>query len=114
MRGRIPSERRWRRCARRATRHTVRSKLCLSRRRRNSFPEKRWSFDRAGEVLAPGSRDDPVQFIEARDLAEWTIRMVEKRETGVYNATGPAEPLGIGGMLDRIKDALKSEAKFTW
>ena len=71
-------------------------------------------IDRGGEVLAPGSPEEPVQFIDARDLAEWTIRMVENRETGVYNATGPAKPLGIGGMLDGIKDALKSDAKFTW
>ena len=71
-------------------------------------------IDRSGEVLAPGSPDDPVQFIDARDLAEWTIRMVENRETGIYNATGPAKPLGIGGMLDEIKAALKSNATFTW
>jgi 2'-hydroxyisoflavone reductase len=71
-------------------------------------------IDRDGEVLAPGSPDDPVQFIDARDLAEWTIRMVENRETGIYNATGPAKPLGVGGMLDGIKSALKSNARFTW
>jgi 2'-hydroxyisoflavone reductase len=71
-------------------------------------------IDRGTEVLAPGSPDDPVQFIDARDLAEWTIRMVESRETGIYNATGPAKPLGIGGMLDGIKPALKSDATFTW
>src|SRR5947209_8249564 len=71
-------------------------------------------IDRGGEVLAPGSPDDPVQFIDARDLAEWTIRMAEKRETGIFNATGPAKPLGIGGMLDQIKAALKSNASFTW
>src|ERR1700746_337655 len=71
-------------------------------------------IDRAGEVLAPGSPNDPVQFIDARDLAEGTIRMVENRETGIYNATGPGKPLGIGGMLDGIKEALKSDAKLTW
>jgi len=71
-------------------------------------------IDRGGEVLAPGSPADPVQFIDARDLAEWTIRMAENRETGIYNATGPAKPLGIGGMLDGIKAALKSNATFTW
>jgi 2'-hydroxyisoflavone reductase len=71
-------------------------------------------IDRAGDVLAPGTPDDPVQFIDARDLAEWTIRMAENRETGTYNATGPAKPLGIGGMLEGIKNALKSDAKFTW
>jgi 2'-hydroxyisoflavone reductase len=71
-------------------------------------------IDRGGEVLAPGSPNDPVQFIDARDLAEWTIRMAENRETGIYNATGPAKPLGIGGMLDEIKAGLKSNAIFTW
>ena len=71
-------------------------------------------IEHGGEVLAPGSPEDPVQFIDARDLAEWTIRMVENRETGVYNATGPAKPLGVGEMLDQIKGALKSNATFTW
>jgi 2'-hydroxyisoflavone reductase len=71
-------------------------------------------IDRGGEVLAPGDPADPVQFIDARDLAEWTIRMVENRETGTYNATGPAKKLGIGNMLNEMKSALKSNAKFTW
>lgn len=69
---------------------------------------------RAGEVLAPGDARDPVQFIDARDLAEWTIRMVENRETGTYNATGPATELGIGDMSGGMKTALSSKATFTW
>jgi len=71
-------------------------------------------IDHGGEMLVPGNPEDPVQFIDARDLAEWTIRMVENRETGIYNATGPAKPFGIGPMLDGIKNALKSDANFTW
>src|ERR1700704_1020792 len=71
-------------------------------------------IDRGGEVLAPGDPGDPVQFIDARDLAEWTIRMVEQRETGIYNATGPAKKLGIGEMLNGIKTANKSNANLTW
>src|SRR5207248_3405310 len=70
--------------------------------------------DRGGEVLAPGNLEDPVQYIDARDLAEWTIRMVENRETGIFNATGPAKPIGVGGMLNGIKDAEKSNATLTW
>src|SRR5437773_1332010 len=71
-------------------------------------------IDRGGEVLAPGKPSDPVQFIDARDLAEWTIRMAENRETGIYNATGSAKPLEIGEMLDGTKAALHSSATFTW
>jgi 2'-hydroxyisoflavone reductase len=71
-------------------------------------------IDRGGEVLAPGDPSDPVQFIDGRDLAEWVIRMVEQRETGIYNATGPEKTLGVGAMLEGIKTANKSNANFTW
>src|SRR6266511_4895749 len=71
-------------------------------------------IERGGEVLAPGIPTDTVQFIDARDLAEWTIRMAENRETGIYNATGPSKQLGVGGMLVQIKAALNSNAAFTW
>jgi nucleoside-diphosphate-sugar epimerase len=70
--------------------------------------------DRGGEVLAPGNPTDPVQFIDGRDLAEWTIRMVENNATGIYNATGPAKKLGVGEMLDTIKTAENAKANFTW
>ena len=33
---------------------------------------------RGGEVRAPGDGSDPVQFSDARDLAEWCVRMVEQ------------------------------------
>ncbi|HBB95101.1 MAG TPA: epimerase [Blastocatellia bacterium] len=69
---------------------------------------------RGGEVLAPGTPNDPVQFIDARDLAEWTIRMVEQGTVGTFNATGPAYKLTMGKMLDEIKAAVKSNATFTW
>src|SRR2546423_11545465 len=70
---------------------------------------------RGGEVLAPGdSKKDFVQFIDARDLAEWTIRMVEQTETGIYNAVGFKEKLSMAQMLDEIKQAMKSNAQFTW
>src|SRR6202048_1184922 len=71
-------------------------------------------IDRGGEVLAPGDPADPVQFIDGRDLAEWTIRMVEKGETGIYNATGPATKIGIGEMLRTIKTGDASKAELTW
>lgn len=71
-------------------------------------------IDRGGEVLAPGDPGDPVQFIDGRDLAEWVVRMVEQRQTGAYNATGPEKTLGIGAMFEGIKAANNSKANFTW
>ena len=71
-------------------------------------------IDRGGEVLAPGTPNDPTQIIDARDLAEWTIRMAENGEVGVFNATGPNEPRPIGEMLEGIKSALNATCTFTW
>ena len=73
-----------------------------------------YRIDKGGEVLAPGDPSDPVQFIDARDLAEWTIRMAENRTLGIYNATGPNPPITIGDMLNGIKAALNSNATFTF
>jgi 2'-hydroxyisoflavone reductase len=72
---------------------------------------------RGGEVLAPGTPNDVTQFIDARDLAEWTIRMAEmgpKDGGGIYNATGPREPLPMGTFLNACKDVTRSDARFTW
>lgn len=71
-------------------------------------------IDRGGEVLAPGDPTDRVQFIDSRDLAEWTIRMIEQREAGVFNALGPGAPLSISEMLYGIKAVTTAGAQFTW
>ena len=73
--------------------------------------------ERGGEVLAPGTPNDVTQFIDARDLAEWTIRMAEmgpRQAGGIYNATGPREPLPMGQFLNACKDVTHSDARFTW
>jgi 2'-hydroxyisoflavone reductase len=69
---------------------------------------------RGGEVLAPGDGSDPVQIIDARDLAEWTIRMAEARTLGTFNATGPEHPLLMKGMLAGIAAAIHADAKLIW
>ena len=55
-----------------------------------------------GPVLAPGSPSQPVQFVDARDLGAFLVRLAEDRSSGVFNATGPAEPITLGGTLERI------------
>src|SRR5688500_18123293 len=71
-------------------------------------------IDKGGEVMAPGNPTDPVQFIDARDLAEWTIKMIEAKETGTYNATGPDKPLTMAEMLHGMKAVTTAGAQFTW
>ncbi len=65
-------------------------------------------------VLAPGDGTDPVQFIDARDLAEWTIRMAETRTFGTFNGTGPAKPLTMRHMLDGIAEGVGARPTYTW
>lgn len=67
-----------------------------------------------GEVLAPGDPERPVQLIDARDLAEWMVRLAGARHPGVFNATGPAEPLSMRALLEGIREGVGSDARFTW
>ena len=73
--------------------------------------------DRGGEVLAPNSPDDPIQFIDSRDIAEWTIRMAEmgpKDAGGIFNAIGPRLPLTMGGFLNGLTPITTAKSQFTW
>lgn len=69
---------------------------------------------RGGEVLAPGTPNDSTQYVDARDIAEWTVRMAEQRATGIYNVLGPAAPLTMGSFLAGIKEGVGGDAAFTW
>lgn len=67
-----------------------------------------------GEVLAPSDREQPVEFIDVRDLAKWTISMVETQATGVYNATGPDYPFTMQDFLLECKETTQSDAQLRW
>ena len=54
---------------------------------------------RGGEILAPGQPDDPVQVIDARDLAQFMLTCVERRQARIYNAVGPTSPMPVEAML---------------
>lgn len=67
-----------------------------------------------GEALAPEPRDKHVQFIDARDLAEWIVRMVEHGATGVYNANGRPGVLTMAALLDACVRVAGSDTTLTW
>lgn len=71
-------------------------------------------IDKGGEVMAPGDPTDLVQFIDARDLGEWCIRMVEQGDVGTYNAVGPKADLSIAEMLYGIRAITSADVNFTW
>jgi 2'-hydroxyisoflavone reductase len=71
-------------------------------------------IERGGEVLAPGDGTDPVQIIDARDLSEWMIRLVELGASGTFNALGPRTPYSFAELLHGIKAVTAADVRFTW
>jgi 2'-hydroxyisoflavone reductase len=69
---------------------------------------------RGGTILAPGNPNRQVQLIDVRDLARWTIDMVEGSATGVFNATGPDRRLTMGELLDTCVAVGGTPARVTW
>ena len=69
---------------------------------------------RGGKVLAPGRPQRHVQFIDARDLGEWTVRMIENKQVGVYNCNGLPGEVTMASLLDECKAVSGSDADFTW
>ncbi len=67
-----------------------------------------------GEVLAPGTPDDPVQFIDVRDLAQFIVHCLETTTVGVMNGTGPQGGMPIVKMLEACREASGSDARFTF
>lgn len=57
-----------------------------------------------GEILVPGKTDDPVQYIDVRDVAEFMIRLAEQKACGIYNAVGPSEKETMMEFVTKTKD----------
>jgi 2'-hydroxyisoflavone reductase len=68
---------------------------------------------RGGEILAPESPQVPVQYIDVRDLAAWTLN-VAANLTGIYNATGPASPQSMGELLDSCRRVATVDSTLEW
>jgi 2'-hydroxyisoflavone reductase len=64
-----------------------------------------------GRVLAPAPPDQPVQFIDVRDLGAWVVAALEAGRSGLYNATG--EPTTFGELLDACM-RVSGSAEVVW
>ena len=69
-------------------------------------------INQGGEVLTPERPDVLTQFIDARDLADFTIRLIEQNVSGVFNATG--NPMTLNTLFETCKRVSKSNANFKW
>ncbi|HEX2807595.1 MAG TPA: NAD-dependent epimerase/dehydratase family protein, partial [Kineosporiaceae bacterium] len=59
-----------------------------------------------GDVLAPGPADDPMQVIDARDLAAFMLSLIETGESGRFHVAAPQPTYGFGDLLEDVAAAV--------
>ncbi|QQQ00222.1 SDR family oxidoreductase [Lysobacter enzymogenes] len=70
--------------------------------------------ERGGEILAPGSAQDPTQFIDVRDLAAFLLACIERGHVGIYNADAEPGALTMGALLRESQKAAGKKSTLTW
>jgi len=61
--------------------------------------------------IIPDVPDMPVQLIDVRDMASWTISAIEARRNGVFNLTGPASPITFSDFFAALQEATGCEGE---
>jgi len=70
---------------------------------------------RGGDMLAPGTPQDPIQVIDVRDLAAWMMTLVASRTHGYFNADSPPGVFTMGALLDACQRASpQAGTRVTW
>ena len=69
-------------------------------------------LERGGRVLAPGRPDRPVQFIDARDLAQWCVQLALQPKPGVLHGVGPSA--SMADLLQVCQQASGTAAEPVW
>jgi 2'-hydroxyisoflavone reductase len=70
---------------------------------------------RGGDVLAPAPSTYPVQFIDARDLAQWMLQAALRGAQGAFNVTGPADAATtLGELLGACGEVSETTSSVHW
>ncbi|MGW1378828.1 NAD-dependent epimerase/dehydratase family protein [Streptomyces sp. NPDC002446] len=69
---------------------------------------------RGGTVLAPGPRDMALQYVDVRDLAEWTLDALEAGRGGAYNLLSEIGHATMGELLESCVKVTGSDAELRW
>ncbi|MER5784912.1 NAD-dependent epimerase/dehydratase family protein [Streptomyces mobaraensis] len=69
---------------------------------------------RGGRVLAPGPYASPIQYIDARDLAVWTLDAAARGLGGPYNLVSPPGHTTMGELLETCVRVTGSAAELCW
>ncbi|MDA8318214.1 MAG: NAD-dependent epimerase/dehydratase family protein [Actinomycetota bacterium] len=71
-------------------------------------------IERGGDVLAPGPRDRPLQYIDCRDLAAWMLHAADAHLTGAYNTVSRPGHATMASLLDAAVAATGADANLVW
>lgn len=71
-------------------------------------------INQGGRVVAPGSPDTPIAFIDARDLARFLVDSAVARRSGAANANSRPGHTTMGGLMDLCKQVTGSDAEMVW
>ncbi|AKN75093.1 reductase [Streptomyces sp. PBH53] len=69
---------------------------------------------RGGPVLAPGPRDLPLQYVDARDLAAWLLGALERGLSGPYDLVSPPGHTTMGELLQACLRVTGADAELRW
>lgn len=69
---------------------------------------------RGGEFIAPGTPGDPLQVIDARDLAALTLKCIDDRRMQVMNAVSPPRMFTMGSLMEACVKVAANDAKAVW
>ncbi|MEO8935390.1 MAG: NAD-dependent epimerase/dehydratase family protein [Burkholderiaceae bacterium] len=67
---------------------------------------------RGGDVLAPGRPERTVRFIDARDLALWSVALAARPPSGIYNVTGAS--MTMAALLAAIHREVGGDVRLHW
>lgn len=66
-----------------------------------------WRFSKGGQIPVPNRKNQPVQVIDARDLAAFVAKLVSEKSYGTFNAVG--ESTTFGDMIELVQQKTSSE-----
>jgi 2'-hydroxyisoflavone reductase len=69
-------------------------------------------LSRGGDILVPGKKEDPVQYVDVRDIAEWMIRLVEEKTSGTFNGVGPSSSTGMLEFVEKAGEVFDVEKNY--
>lgn len=71
-------------------------------------------IERGGDVLCPGPRDRPLQYIDGRDLVSWMLDLAAQGRGGTFNTVSPPGHTTMGELLETCLDVTGGDARLSW